>query len=89
MLIVDNCVGSFGNQLANGVPILPFDGDKNDRELVHLGKIIRKLVARDNLVQDNSRLFGLSTIRFCKEPRNYLEELVARLGKDFPEFKSV
>jgi len=36
MIIVDNAVYSFGYQLDNGIPIIPFYEDKNDEELMHL-----------------------------------------------------
>ncbi len=36
ILIVDNAVYSFGYQLENGVPIIPFYDDKEDEELLHL-----------------------------------------------------
>ena len=34
IILVDNAVYSFGFQLSNGIPILPFYYDKEDRELV-------------------------------------------------------
>jgi CTD small phosphatase-like protein 2 len=36
LLIVDNAVYSFGYQLENGIPIIPFYEDKEDEELLHL-----------------------------------------------------
>jgi len=36
LLIVDNAVYSFGFQLENGIPIIPFYEDKEDEELLHL-----------------------------------------------------
>jgi CTD small phosphatase-like protein 2 len=36
VVIIDNAVYSFGFQLDNGIPILPFYDDKNDSELEHL-----------------------------------------------------
>lgn len=36
LVIVDNAVYSFGFQLDNGIPILPFYDDKNDEEMLHL-----------------------------------------------------
>lgn len=36
MVIIDNAVYSFGFQLDNGIPILPFYDDKQDEELLHL-----------------------------------------------------
>lgn len=36
LIIVDNAVYSFGYQLENGIPIIPFYDDKEDEELLHL-----------------------------------------------------
>jgi CTD small phosphatase-like protein 2 len=36
LIIVDNAVYSFGYQLDNGIPIIPFYDDKADEELLHL-----------------------------------------------------
>jgi len=36
MVLVDNAVYSFGYQLENGIPIIPFYEDKDDEELLHL-----------------------------------------------------
>ncbi len=36
IIIVDNLVHSFGLQLDNGIPILEFINNKNDRELVNV-----------------------------------------------------
>jgi CTD small phosphatase-like protein 2 len=36
VVIVDNAVYSFGYQLNNGIPILPFYDDKSDEEMLHL-----------------------------------------------------
>ena len=40
MILVDNAVYSFGVQLNNGVPILPFKEDKNDREFLFLTRFL-------------------------------------------------
>ena len=44
LLIVDNAVYSFGYQLDNGIPIIPFYDDKEDIELVHLVQYLECLV---------------------------------------------
>lgn len=76
MLIVDNCVGSFGNQVPNGIPILPFTGDRQDRELPLLSAYIKKIAsAGEQLLEANAKAFGLSSIRFCKDPTHYVKSL--------------
>jgi len=42
--IVDNSVYSYGFQLTNGVPILPYYNDKFDTELIELEKYLLSLV---------------------------------------------
>jgi CTD small phosphatase-like protein 2 len=43
MIIIDNLVHSFGLQLENGIPILEFKGNEDDRELKYIGKYLTHL----------------------------------------------
>lgn len=43
IVIVDNLVHSFGLQLDNGIPILDFTSNRNDRELLGLEKLLIEL----------------------------------------------
>jgi len=36
ILLVDNAAYSFGYQVDNGIPIIPFYDDREDKELMHL-----------------------------------------------------
>jgi CTD small phosphatase-like protein 2 len=40
MVIVDNLLHSFGLQIDNGIPILEFIDNKDDKELEHLEKYL-------------------------------------------------
>jgi CTD small phosphatase-like protein 2 len=42
-VIVDNLVHSFGLQIDNGIPILNFTNNKDDRELLGVEKILLEL----------------------------------------------
>jgi hypothetical protein len=77
MIIVDNCMGSFGQALGNGIPILAFEGDPNDRELLLLKDYLvgLSLLSADKFVETNRSTFLLEKIRFCKEPSQYLNML--------------
>ena len=40
MILVDNAIYSFGFQLSNGIPIIPFKHDMADREFVFLTRFL-------------------------------------------------
>ncbi len=52
IILVDNAVYSFGFQLENGVPIIPFYDDKGDEELLHLSDYLECL---EGDVRDHNR----------------------------------
>ena len=43
LVIVDNATYSFGFQLHNGIPIIPFYENKNDMELLYLMEFLREM----------------------------------------------
>ena len=43
MILVDNAVWSFGDQLSNGIPIIPFKFDKTDEEFIYLKNFLRHI----------------------------------------------
>ena len=55
MVIVDNAVYSFGYQLENGIPIIPFYDDKNDEELLHLSQYLECLYTCKGDVREHNR----------------------------------
>ena len=60
IILVDNAVYSFGFQLTNGIPILPFYRDKNDRELVQLVAYLKNnLLHAKSIQQANAAQFKL------------------------------
>lgn len=57
IVIVDNAVYSFGFQLNNGIPIIPFYNDKKDEELLHLIYYINCLAGFDDIREQNRKAF--------------------------------
>lgn len=55
--IVDNSTCSFGLQLANGIPILPFTGRKEDAELLFLSEYLMYLKDRPDVRVANKNHF--------------------------------
>ena len=63
MLLVDNSVHSFGFQLDNGVPIIPFYSDDKDQELVHLASYVLSRAFNDDVRPQNSSTFQLKELQ--------------------------
>ena len=80
LALIDNSVFSFGFQLDNGVPIVPFYDDPNDEELYHLKFYIRCLKDQSDMRLQNRTAFQLSTID-SNFIRRYLKEHRAKAKK--------
>ncbi|CAI2359926.1 unnamed protein product [Moneuplotes crassus] len=59
LIIVDNAVYSFGFQLNNGIPIIPFYDDQNDEELFHLVPFLEILADSKDIREKNIEAFQL------------------------------
>ena len=59
ILLVDNSSHCFFTQLKNGVPILSFYDQKEDRELLHLKRYLQALCRCENLLARNEEHFQL------------------------------
>lgn len=55
LVLVDNAVYSFGYQLENGIPIIPFYEDKEDEELLHLSQYLECLAKNGGDVRDHNK----------------------------------
>ena len=62
MVIVDNAVYSFGFQLDNGIPILPFYKDPKDEELVHLTYYLKCIAQYSDIRNQNRNAFQLQEL---------------------------
>jgi len=59
ILIVDDNVLSFAFQLANGIPILPFNGEEEDDELNYLMEYLNEIYEEKDLIKVNREKIGL------------------------------
>lgn len=75
VLIVDNAAYSFGFQLENGIPILPFYNDKNDEELKSLSNYLMKFVEIDNIKEKNADTFKLDKYGFFNDANSLIKGL--------------
>lgn len=59
LVIVDNAVYSFGFQLDNGIPIIPYYEDPDDEELYHLIPYLDILAESEDVREKNREAFQL------------------------------
>ncbi|CDW87693.1 nli interacting factor-like phosphatase family protein [Stylonychia lemnae] len=81
VVIVDNAVYSFGYQLENGIPILPFYDDKSDEEMLHLIYYLKCISQFDDIREQNKKAFQLRDLEnsnineflesFCSNSQQY------------------
>lgn len=62
MLIVDNLVHSFGQQVDNGIPILEYNGNPQDEELFYLEKYLLNCSKSQDLREFNKSSLKLGDI---------------------------
>lgn len=63
LIIVDNAVYSFGYQLDNGIPIIPYYDDKaHDEELMHLIYYFNCIYASPDIRVQNRKAFQLKDL---------------------------
>ena len=65
IIIVDNAVYSFGFQLLNGIPIIPFYEDEEDEELYHLIPFMEDIVEEEDMrtkIQESFKLNELADL---------------------------
>jgi len=66
MIIVDNLAHSFGFQIDNGVPILEFHDDKNDKELKYLCNYLIEGCTFEDLREYNRKKLKLNELAELK-----------------------
>jgi CTD small phosphatase-like protein 2 len=62
MILVDNAVYSFGAQLSNGIPIVPFKDDVEDREFLFLMNYLNNIKDADDFRKVNREAFKMEQV---------------------------
>lgn len=76
MILVDNAAYSFGLQIENGIPIIPFYDNKNDQELRHLIPFLKFLSSVKDIREVIKQTFKLHTYSDHDTPEAVLEKVV-------------
>ena len=79
IVLIDNASYSYGYQIDNGIPIISWHDDPEDKELLYLTQYLKTLLTVDDVREVNQSTFHLSTFY-----SDYSEEF---LGKDKPKTK--
>lgn len=74
--MVDNATYSFGFQIDNGIPIIPFYDSKKDEELLSLAEYLRQLALESDVRQLNRHHFKFRTIAESKSPENAYDRVI-------------
>ena len=59
MIIIDNWVHSFENQIDNGIQILEWEGDMNDKELIYIQNYLIEISRCENITEFNGNTLKL------------------------------
>lgn len=78
IVLVDDCSYSFGFHIDNGIPIIPFTGNKEDCELLLLARYIDYLMRHDDIRKINREHFKMHMYMECKT----VEEAYKKIFKD-------
>ena len=60
IILVDNAAYSYGYQLENGLPILPYYDNKSDIELKHLTNYLKNIISVIDVREVNKKLLKVS-----------------------------
>ncbi|KAL4484210.1 hypothetical protein ABPG72_003494 [Tetrahymena utriculariae] len=75
IVIVDNAAYSFGFQIENGIPIIPFFENKKDMELKFLTDFLKKLLDKDDVRLFIHKTFKLNIYQECESVEEALERV--------------
>jgi len=78
VILVDNAAYSFGFQIENGIPIIPYYDNKADQELFHLIPYLKFLSSVRDLREINKQTFKLHHYAAYDVPEAVLERIVAQ-----------
>jgi len=76
MVLIDNAAYSYGFQLENGIPIVPFYDNKADQELRHLIPYLKFLGSVEDLREVNKQTFKLHHFGAYDEAEELLERVI-------------
>jgi len=81
VILVDNATHWFGFQVSNGIPMVPYFDNKDDKEMIYLTHYLKTLVDKDDIRPFLEQTFFLSKLR----KNNILERIEGVIDQRFEE----
>ena len=78
LIQVDNASYSFGFQIDNGIPIIPFYNSKEDTELKTLATYLKKMANEQDIRVQNKKHFKFRTIVESTSVADAYEQVIAK-----------
>ena len=78
IVLVDNCAASFLCQPENGIPILAYNGEKDDRELLDLERYLLGIVKEQDLREVNRKVFKFDEYKYFGSWEEVVSNLYTR-----------
>lgn len=82
IVLVDNAAYSFGSQIDNGIPIIPFYDNKSDQEMRFLADYLKKLLNVSDVREFNKNTFKMSQYANYEKPMDVLYNLYGILATE-------
>lgn len=76
MVLVDNAAYSFGYQIDNGIPVIPFYDNKTDQELKHLIPYLKFLSNAKDVREINKITFKMGMYATYNSPEQVLDNVI-------------
>lgn len=86
-MLVDNSAASFLCQPENSIPIIPFEGDENDCELLDLEKYLSEMAGEEDIRKMARRTFKLEQYNLFEDLEELVDKLFRSEGKSIIDFQ--
>ena len=83
IVIIDNILGSYGNQIYNGIPIIPYFDNKEDNELSDLLLYLKSLKEIPDVREYNRKVFEYDLFEKSDSREKLIEHITKPSNTEF------
>jgi hypothetical protein len=88
IVLIDNAVHSFGFQINNGIPMLPFYDDKEDREMIYITHYLQSLYAEYDVRPKIRNTFWINRLKdplICEAIEGVIEYAIEEIEENLDD----